>query len=215
MEMRQKLGGPADLAQSKIPRVSTADVEAVVSAWSGVPVEQMSSDEMKHLRQLQDSLKVCEDRNCSCCCLQKRLTLQRTIEHRTFVVHWLFLLCVLIIPCVGFLCAWGLDTGLVLLQAHHTPRSAASPGFANALQDGVFHGTKPGSSLIPGSCPRVSLNLLLDVIQECWCAGACDWAGGGGVSSFFSLEAGTGRAEGPQPTYCSPHVLWTHWGGQD
>lgn len=67
MEMRQKLGGPAGLAQSKIPRVSTADVEAVVSAWSGVPVEQMSSDEMKRLRQLQDSLKVFEDHHCSCC----------------------------------------------------------------------------------------------------------------------------------------------------
>ncbi|KAA6426559.1 MAG: ATP-dependent Clp protease ATP-binding subunit clpA protein [Trebouxia sp. A1-2] len=61
MEMRQKLGGPAGLAQSKIPRVRTADVEAVVSAWSGVPVEQMSSDEMKRLRQLQDSLKVFEE----------------------------------------------------------------------------------------------------------------------------------------------------------
>ena len=72
MEMRQKLGGPAGLAQSKIPRVSTADVEAVVSAWSGVPVEQMSSDEMKRLRQLQDSLKVCANHNCSCCGLQKR-----------------------------------------------------------------------------------------------------------------------------------------------
>ena len=59
MELKEKLGGPAEVATTRVPLVSTADVEAVVSAWSGVPVEQMSSDEMKRLRELQDSLKVC------------------------------------------------------------------------------------------------------------------------------------------------------------
>ena len=66
VDLKRDLGGPAQVATTRFPRVSAADVEAVISTWSGVPVEQMSSDEMKRLRQLQDSLKVC------CLCLIDR-----------------------------------------------------------------------------------------------------------------------------------------------
>ena len=63
-----------------LPVVTAADVEAVVSVWSGVPVEQMSTDEMKRLRQLQSSLKVCTDALISCCmhvtCTVEPLVLQ-------------------------------------------------------------------------------------------------------------------------------------------
>lgn len=58
VELKEEMGGPAQQGTSRFPRVGTADVQAVISTWSGVPVEQMSSDEMKRLRALQDSLKV-------------------------------------------------------------------------------------------------------------------------------------------------------------
>ena len=55
------------MTSAMLPVVSAADVEAVVSVWSGVPVQQMSSDEMKRLHQLQASLKVCNDVVFTCC----------------------------------------------------------------------------------------------------------------------------------------------------
>ena len=39
--------------------VRVADVEAVVSSWSGVPVQQMTADETKRLSKLEPTLKVC------------------------------------------------------------------------------------------------------------------------------------------------------------
>lgn len=60
LQLKEKIARPGGVTpdnQAVVPLVSVSDVEAVVSAWSGVPVEQMSSDEMKRLRQLQDSLK--------------------------------------------------------------------------------------------------------------------------------------------------------------
>ena len=59
IDLKRDLGGPAQIATTRFPRVSAAEVEAVISPWSGVPIEQMSSDEAIRLRQLQDSLKVC------------------------------------------------------------------------------------------------------------------------------------------------------------
>lgn len=59
LQLKMRLAGPVGVTPAMLPMVSAADVEAVVSAWSGVPVEQMSTDEMKRLRQLQSSLKVC------------------------------------------------------------------------------------------------------------------------------------------------------------
>ncbi|KAL3152029.1 hypothetical protein ABBQ32_001144 [Trebouxia sp. C0010 RCD-2024] len=57
LQLKMRLAGPVGVTPAMLPMVSAADVEAVVSAWSGVPVEQMSTDEMKRLRQLQSSLK--------------------------------------------------------------------------------------------------------------------------------------------------------------
>lgn len=64
LQLKEQIARPVGVAtinEDMVPLVSAGDVEAVVSAWSGVPVEQMSTDEMKRLRQLQDSLKVCRD----------------------------------------------------------------------------------------------------------------------------------------------------------
>lgn len=61
LQLKMRLAGPVGVTPAMLPMVSAADVEAVVSAWSGVPVEQMSTDEMKRLRQLQSSLKVCTE----------------------------------------------------------------------------------------------------------------------------------------------------------
>ena len=64
LQLKARLTGPVGVTSAMLPVVSAADVEAVVSVWSGVPVEQMSNDEMKRLRQLQSSLKVCIDALC-------------------------------------------------------------------------------------------------------------------------------------------------------
>ena len=53
LELKQKLTGP-----TKVPLVTVADMEAVVSAWSGVPVQQMNAEEMLRLNQLEPTLKV-------------------------------------------------------------------------------------------------------------------------------------------------------------
>ena len=67
LQLKARLTGPEGVTSSMLPMVGAADVEAVVSTWSGVPVEQMSTDEMKRLRQLQSSLKVCTDAFARCC----------------------------------------------------------------------------------------------------------------------------------------------------
>lgn len=67
LQLKARLTGPVGVTSAMLPVVTAADVEAVVSVWSGVPVEQMSTDEMKRLRQLQSSLKVCIEALISCC----------------------------------------------------------------------------------------------------------------------------------------------------
>lgn len=66
-----------------------------------------------------------------------------------------FLLLVVVTPRV---CAWQLDTDLLLQQAHLTPHSAASPAIANALQHGCFTAQTQDQACYQVSCPRVSLN---------------------------------------------------------
>lgn len=84
LQLKARLTGPVGVTSAMLPVVSAADVEAVVSAWSGVPVEQMSSDEMKRLRQLQSSLKVGTDAPISRCihvtCWVKPLASQCCID---------------------------------------------------------------------------------------------------------------------------------------
>lgn len=64
LDLKKKLAGPGGMATTKIPLVSVADVEAVVSSWSGVPLQQMNASETSRLNQLEPILKVC-------CCLNK------------------------------------------------------------------------------------------------------------------------------------------------
>lgn len=98
LQLKARLTGPVGVTSAMLPVVSAADVEAVVSAWSGVPVEQMSSDEMKRLRQLQSSLKVCcADAPISCCthvtCWVQPLALQCCVDmawaQRLWRASWL------------------------------------------------------------------------------------------------------------------------------
>jgi len=51
MDYAAALSGPAPTG-SCLPVVGAADVEAIVAAWTGVPVEQMSEDETAKLAQL-------------------------------------------------------------------------------------------------------------------------------------------------------------------
>lgn len=56
LELKTKLSGaPEDAAA--VPIVSVEHIEAVVAAWSGVPVEQMGDDEKEKLLGLADSLR--------------------------------------------------------------------------------------------------------------------------------------------------------------
>ncbi|GFH18441.1 uncharacterized protein HaLaN_15251, partial [Haematococcus lacustris] len=51
-----ELSGPADQGSS-LPLVDCSDIEAVVSAWTGIPTESMSADEKGRLVQLGCVLK--------------------------------------------------------------------------------------------------------------------------------------------------------------
>ncbi len=78
LQLKTRLAGPVGVTSAMLPMVSAADVEAVVSTWSGVPVEQMSTDEMKRLRQLQSSLKVCTDPlTCRTLCIESCVELPK------------------------------------------------------------------------------------------------------------------------------------------
>lgn len=56
LELKSKLSGtPEDAAA--VPIVSVAHIEAVVAAWTGVPVEQMGDDDKERLLGLADSLR--------------------------------------------------------------------------------------------------------------------------------------------------------------
>lgn len=64
-KLSQELGirpdpvGQEQAVFTRPPLVSVADVEAVVSSWSGVPMQQITADETSRLRQLEPALKVC------------------------------------------------------------------------------------------------------------------------------------------------------------
>uniref|UniRef100_A0A7S0WMJ2 Clp R domain-containing protein n=1 Tax=Chlamydomonas leiostraca TaxID=1034604 RepID=A0A7S0WMJ2_9CHLO len=55
-DYRVELSGPADKGAS-LPLVDVGDIEAVVAAWTGIPVERMGEDEKDKLRRLSSVLK--------------------------------------------------------------------------------------------------------------------------------------------------------------
>lgn len=56
--LKEELVDAEGAVYTRPPLVSVADVEAVVSSWSGVPMQQMSTDETSRLKQLEPMLKV-------------------------------------------------------------------------------------------------------------------------------------------------------------
>ena len=57
VEMKARLGGPPGQAPA-LPVVGAEDVEAVVSAWTGIPVDRMSADEAERLTRMEPALQV-------------------------------------------------------------------------------------------------------------------------------------------------------------
>lgn len=57
LELKDRLGGAPEAAPV-VPVVQAAHIEAVVAAWSGVPVEQLDLDDRQRLLGLADALKV-------------------------------------------------------------------------------------------------------------------------------------------------------------
>lgn len=55
-DLKARLAGPADEAPV-IPVVTPRDIEAIVSAWTGVPVERMSEEDSSRLMRLDDVLR--------------------------------------------------------------------------------------------------------------------------------------------------------------
>ena len=112
LQLKARLTGPVGVTSAMLPVVSSADVEAVVSVWSGVPVEQMSTDEMKRLRQLQASLKVCTNALFTCC------------MHVTYTVDTLAL------QCRGNTawddCLWGATWSASLVEPSAQARSSTT-----------------------------------------------------------------------------------------
>lgn len=51
MDYAAELSGPAD-SGSSLPVVTVGDVEAIVSSWTGVPVERMTDNETERLATL-------------------------------------------------------------------------------------------------------------------------------------------------------------------
>ena len=203
MELKEKLGGPAEVATTRVPLVSTADVEAVVSAWSGVPVEQMSSDEMKRLRELQDSLKVCIPPALTKISSKIRLPVSSPTVAVHCVYHALQAHLQVLKPLLRASCLVNqLSTGLSPLKC-------------------ACRCVCPEQEWVPTQCLNMQAGFI-DSCTEfnhmntiCCCAGARDWSGRGGDSSVLSLEASTHWAEGPQSPHCSAHVLRAHWCWQD
>lgn len=68
VDYRAELAGPAGEG-STLPVVGTADIEAIVSSWTGIPVERMDADEQAQLLQLVRGLQVGnkrKGRTCMC-----------------------------------------------------------------------------------------------------------------------------------------------------
>jgi ATP-dependent Clp protease ATP-binding subunit ClpC len=57
LDMKARLGGPPDQAPP-LPCVDVADVEAVVSAWTGIPAERMGADDRERLLRMEPALQV-------------------------------------------------------------------------------------------------------------------------------------------------------------
>ena len=58
VDMKVRLGGlPHEAPQ--LPCVTLADVESVLSAWTGIPAERMSQDDRDRLSLMEPALKVC------------------------------------------------------------------------------------------------------------------------------------------------------------
>lgn len=55
-DFKAELSGPADTGSS-LPVVDVADIEHIVSSWTGIPVERMGADEMERLVQLGSRMK--------------------------------------------------------------------------------------------------------------------------------------------------------------
>ena len=63
VDMKVRLGGlPHEAPQ--LPCVTLADVESVLSAWTGIPTERMSQDDHDRLSLMEPALKACHP-----CCL--------------------------------------------------------------------------------------------------------------------------------------------------
>ena len=60
-DLRAQWVGPADNWRTIVPAVMESDVEAVVSAWTGIPAEQLSQDDKDRLMGLDQALKVSKD----------------------------------------------------------------------------------------------------------------------------------------------------------
>lgn len=56
LEMKARLVGPVGVGA--VPYVTQEDIEAVVSMWTGIPVEHMLQDERDRLQRLPQALKV-------------------------------------------------------------------------------------------------------------------------------------------------------------
>jgi ATP-dependent Clp protease ATP-binding subunit ClpA len=59
LEMKARLVGPVGVGA--VPYVTPEDIEAVVSMWTGIPVEHMLQDERDRLQRLPQALKVVSD----------------------------------------------------------------------------------------------------------------------------------------------------------
>lgn len=59
-ELEMTAGDPAGPpeAQPRLPRVDVADIEAVISAWTGIDVQRLGQDEQSRLLQLASVLEV-------------------------------------------------------------------------------------------------------------------------------------------------------------
>ncbi len=55
--MKVRLSGLPEEAPTVVT-VTTADVEAVVSAWTGIPVQRMTQDDRERLSRMEPALKV-------------------------------------------------------------------------------------------------------------------------------------------------------------
>ena len=57
MDLKAKLSGAA-AAAPVVPVVGTLEIEAIVSAWTGIPVDRLSAADTERLSRLPDALTV-------------------------------------------------------------------------------------------------------------------------------------------------------------